>query len=287
MFSIEFFPPKTPIGFEKLETSIKSLSIINPQYYSVTYGAGGSTQEGTNKTVDILQKNNLDVAPHLSCVGSSKQELSEIILKYKARGIKRLVALRGDLPSGMGRFGECRYASDLVSLIREVSGDWFHIEVAAYPEMHPQASSPKDDLQNFITKVKAGANSAITQYFYNSYSYFRFIDELTKQGINIPIIAGIMPINNYTQLARFSDACGAEIPRWLRLRLQHYYDDIKSMHDFATDVVADLCQKLIDNDVAGIHFYTLNQAEPTLRVYQQLNITPKLKYNNSGTSAFV
>jgi methylenetetrahydrofolate reductase (NADPH) len=287
MFSIEFFPPKTQVGFDKIETTINLLNSINPQYYSVTYGAGGSTQQGTHKTVEILRKKNLDVAPHLSCVGSSKQELTELILQYKEQGIKRLVALRGDLPSGMGRFGECRYASDLVELIREISGDWFHIEVAAYPEMHPQAHSPQQDLQNFIHKVKAGANSAITQYFYNSDSYFRFVDELAKQGVNIPIIAGIMPINNYSQLARFSDACGAEIPRWLRLRLQHYYDDVDSMREFATDVVADLCQKLIDNNVAGIHFYTLNQPEPTLKVFEKLNITPKHKYNNNGTSAFV
>ncbi|MFM2344217.1 MAG: hypothetical protein RLZZ210_827 [Pseudomonadota bacterium] len=287
MFSIEFFPPKTQVGFDKIETTINLLNSINPQYYSVTYGAGGSTQQGTHKTVEILRKKNLDVAPHLSCVGSSKQELTELILQYKEQGIKRLVALRGDLPSGMGRFGECRYASDLVELIREISGDWFHIEVAAYPEMHPQAHSPQQDLQNFIHKVKAGANSAITQYFYNSDSYFRFVDELAKQGVNIPIIAGIMPINNYSQLARFSDACGAEIPRWLRLRLQHYYDDVDSMREFATDVVADLCQKLIDKNVAGIHFYTLNQPEPTLKVFEKLNITPKHKYNNNGTSAFV
>ncbi len=287
MFSIEFFPPKTEAGFEKLQTTINSLNIMNPQYYSVTYGAGGSTQEGTHRTIQILQNSKLDAAPHLSCVGSSKQELIDLILKYKAQGIRRLVALRGDLPSGMGRFGECRYASDLVSLIREISGDWFHIEVAAYPEMHPQASSPQSDLQNFIYKIKSGANSAITQYFYNADSYFRFIDELHKNGIDIPITAGIMPINNYTQLARFSDACGAEIPRWMRLRLQHYYDDIESMRKFASEVVASLCQKLIDNEAAGIHFYTLNQPEPTLNVYKYLDIKPKNIYNNGGISAFV
>jgi methylenetetrahydrofolate reductase (NADPH) len=272
MFSLEFFPPKTEAGFEKIHQTTDDLHIIAPEYYSVTYGAGGSTQNGTHKTLALLKNKGLDVAPHISCVGNTKQELSAMILAYKQQGIKRIVALRGDLPSGMGGFGECRYASDLVSLIREISGDWFHIEVAAYPEMHPQASSPSADLQHFVHKVNCGANSAITQYFYNVDAYFRFLDALQKYNIDIPIIAGVMPIHNYTQLARFSDACGAEIPRWMRLKLEHYYDDVVSMRAFAADVVAAMCQNLIDNEVAGIHFYTLNQAEATLKVYQKLHI---------------
>ena len=293
MFSLEFFPPKTQAGFEKMSKNVDDLSIIAPHYFSITYGAGGSTQQSTAKALQLLMDKQLDVAPHLSCVGSTTEELKNLILSYKERGIKRIVALRGDLPSGMGRYGECRYASDLVTLIRNITGDWFNIEVAAYPEMHPQASSPQEDLKNFITKVKAGANGAITQYFYNIDAYFRFVDELAKHGITIPITAGLMPITNYSQLARFSDACGAEIPRWLRLRLQHFYDDIKSMQDFASDVLASMCEKLIQGGVPGIHFYTLNQAPATLAIYQKLNLQflpsqPKLlnNFNDKDNSLF-
>jgi methylenetetrahydrofolate reductase (NADPH) len=269
MYSIELFPPKTDIGFAKLTQTIELInSRIDAQYYSVTYGAGGSTQIGTNQTIAILQNKNIDAAPHLSCVGSTKNELKKIILGHKNNGIKRIVALRGDLPSGMATHGECKYAQDLVELIRDISGDWFHIEVAAYPEMHPQSKSPNDDIQNFINKVNAGANSAITQYFYNADAYFNFRDIIRAKGVNIPLVAGIMPINNYSQLARFSESCGAEIPRWLSLKLQHYYDDIDSLRDFGAEVVAKLCDNLLDNDVDGIHFYTLNNADATLKVFE-------------------
>ncbi len=280
--SLEFFPPKTPIGLEKLNNTIQIFNKnIQPNYYSVTYGAGGSTQDGTLQAVNLIHTQNFSVAPHLSCIGTNKQQLSELILYYKQQGIKKIVALRGDLPSGMGRYSEYKYASDLVSLIRNLTNDWFHIEVAAYPEMHPQALSPQADLQNFITKVKAGADGAITQYFYNIDAYFRFTEDVQKHGINIPITAGIMPINNYSQLARFSESCGAEIPRWLRLKLQHFYDDIDSLKAFAADVVSNMCQNLLDHNIP-LHFYTLNNPKPTMDIIKNLNININHTNENSN-----
>lgn len=271
-FSIEFFPPKTPEGADKLRAARRQLAEIHPEYFSVTFGAAGSTQAGTHDTVLEIHNEGHQAAPHLSCIGRTRADLREIISEYKAKGIRRLVALRGDLPSGFGgTFGELHYASELIEFIRAETGDWFHIEAAAYPEMHPQAKSPQDDLQNFVRKVKAGANSAITQYFYNADAYFRFIDDARKLGADVPVVAGIMPINNYTQLVRFSDMCGAEIPRWIRLKLASYGDDTASIKAFGLDVVAQLCERLIAGGAPGLHFYTLNQAGPTLAIWQRLN----------------
>ncbi len=271
-FSIEFFPPKTPEGADKLRAARKQLAEIKPEYFSVTFGAAGSTQAGTHDTVLEIHGEGHQAAPHLSCIGRTRADLREIISEYKAKGIRRLVALRGDLPSGFGgTFGELHYASELIEFIRAETGDWFHIEAAAYPEMHPQAKSPQDDLQNFVRKVKAGANSAITQYFYNADAYFRFVDDARKLGADVPVVAGIMPINNYTQLVRFSDMCGAEIPRWIRLKLASFGDDTASIKAFGLDVVAQLCDRLISGGAPGLHFYTLNQAGPTLAIWQRLN----------------
>lgn len=271
-FSIEFFPPKTPEGAEKLRATRRQLAEIHPEYFSVTFGAAGSTQAGTHDTVLEIHNEGQQAAPHLSCIGRTRADLRELINEYKAKGIRRLVALRGDLPSGFGgTFGELHYASELIEFIRAETGDWFHIEAAAYPEMHPQAKSPQDDLQNFARKVKAGANSAITQYFYNADAYFRFVDEARKLGADVPVVAGIMPINNYTQLVRFSDMCGAEIPRWIRLKLASYGDDTASIRAFGLDVVVQLCDRLISGGAPGLHFYTLNQAGPTLAIWQRLN----------------
>lgn len=274
-FSIEFFPPKTPEGVEKLRVTRNKLGELHPHYFSVTFGAGGSTQKGTLETVLEIKGEGHDAAPHLSCIGSSRQNLLDILAEYKSHGIKRLVALRGDLPSGYGASelssGEFRYASELVEFIRAETGDWFHIEVAAYPEMHPQAKSPQDDLQSFARKVKAGANAAITQYFYNADAYFRFVDEARKAGASVPVIAGIMPIMNYSQLMRFSDMCGAEIPRWIRLKLASFGDDAESIRAFGLDVVTQLCERLLAGGAPGLHFYTLNQANATLEICRRLN----------------
>ncbi len=271
-FSIEFFPPKTPEGADKLRATRRQLAEIHPEYFSVTFGAAGSTQAGTHDTVLEIHNEGQQAAPHLSCIGRTRADLRELINEYKAKGIRRLVALRGDLPSGFGgTFGELHYASELIEFIRAETGDWFHIEAAAYPEMHPQAKSPQDDLQNFARKVKAGVNSAITQYFYNPDAYFRFVDEARKLGADVPVVAGIMPINNYTQLVRFSDMCGAEIPRWIRLKLASYGDDTASIKAFGLDVVVQLCDRLISGGAPGLHFYTLNQAGPTLAIWQRLN----------------
>jgi methylenetetrahydrofolate reductase (NADPH) len=269
-FSIEFYPPKTPEGAEKLRTARAQLAALGPKYFSVTFGAGGSTQQGTLDTVREIIAEGHAAAPHLSCVGGSRASIGEVLAQFKAQGIKRLVALRGDLPSGYGGGGELRYASDLVEFIRAETGDWFHIEVAAYPEMHPQARSPQDDLNNFARKVKAGANAAITQYFYNADAYFRFVDEAAKLGVNVPIVAGIMPITNYTQLLRFSDMCGAEIPRWVRLKLASFGDDSASIKAFGLDVVSGLCEKLLAGGAPGLHFYSMNQAGPTTALWQRL-----------------
>ncbi|WP_288391846.1 methylenetetrahydrofolate reductase [NAD(P)H] [uncultured Herbaspirillum sp.] len=273
-FSIEFFPPKTAEGAEKLRATRAKLAALQPKYFSVTFGAGGSTQQGTRDTVLEIVGEGHEAAPHLSCIGSCRASLRAILEDYRANGIKRLVALRGDLPSGYGAMdqasSEFRYANELVEFVRAETGDWFHIEVAAYPEMHPQARSPQDDVQNFARKVKAGANSAITQYFYNADAYFRFVDEAAKLGANVPVIAGIMPITNYSQLVRFSDMCGTEIPRWIRLKLASYADDTESIRAFGLEVVTQLCERLLAGGAPGLHFYSLNQAGPTQAIWQQL-----------------
>ncbi len=269
--SMEFFPPKTTEGADKLRAARVQLAELGPEYFSVTFGAAGSTQAGTRDTVLEIQREGHKAAPHLSCIGRSRSELREIISEYQSHGIRHIVALRGDLPSGFGGIsGEFSHASELIEFIRAETGDWFHIEAAAYPEMHPQARSPQDDLQNFIRKIKAGANSAITQYFYNSDAYFRFIDEVKKAGADVPVVAGIMPITNYTQLMRFSDMCGAEIPRWIRLKLASFGDDSASIRAFGLDVVTQMCDRLIAGGAPGLHFYTLNQAAPTIAIWQRI-----------------
>jgi methylenetetrahydrofolate reductase (NADPH) len=275
-FSIEFFPPKTPEGSEKLRAVRTKLADLHPKYFSVTFGAGGSTQKGTLETVLEIRSEGHEAAPHLSCMGSSRDSLRAILNEYKSHGIKRIVALRGDLPSGYGSIGfasgEFRYANELVEFIRAETGDWFHIEVAAYPEMHPQAKSPQDDIQSFARKVRAGANSAITQYFYNPDAYFRFVDDAHKIGVSVPIVAGIMPITNYSQLMRFSDMCGAEIPRWVRIKLASFGDDSESIRAFGLDVVTGLCERLLAGGAPGLHFYTLNQAVATSAIWKRLNL---------------
>jgi methylenetetrahydrofolate reductase (NADPH) len=271
-FSFEFFPPKTPEGMEKLRATRQQLAQLKPKFFSVTFGAGGSTRDRTLETVLEIQREGYDAAPHLSCIGSTHENIREILGQYKANGIRHIVALRGDLPSGMVGAGEFRYANELVEFIRKETGDHFQIEVAAYPEFHPQAQTARDDLLNFKRKVEAGANSAITQYFFNADAYFNFLDECEALGIAIPVVPGIMPITNYTQLARFSDACGAEIPRWIRLKLQGYGDDTASIRAFGLDVVTALCDKLLRHGAPGLHFYTLNQAGPISTVWQRLGL---------------
>ena len=268
--SLEFFPPKTPEGADKLRDVRQALYGLKPEFCSVTYGAGGSTQEGTFATVAAILAEGVSAASHFSCIGATKASVREELATLKAMGVKRLVALRGDLPSGYGAGGEFHYASDLVAFIRAETGDDFHIEVAAYPEVHPQAKSPEADLQAFATKVKAGAHSAITQYFYKSDAYFRFVDDAHKLGVDVPIVPGIMPITSSSQLLRFSDACGAEIPRWIRLRLQAYGDDIESIKAFGMEVVGDLCEQLINGGVPEIHFYTMNQSAATMALCEGL-----------------
>ncbi|MVW79375.1 methylenetetrahydrofolate reductase [NAD(P)H] [Bordetella sp. 02P26C-1] len=271
--SLEFFPPRDIAAQERLVRTAKQLLAIQPRYVSVTFGAGGSTRAGTADTVRMLQNLGCDAAPHLSCIGSTRQDLRQILTAYRDQGVRRLVALRGDLPSGMGGdAGELRYAADLVAFIRQEMGDAFHIEVAAYPEMHPQASSPQADLDHFVTKVNAGANAAITQYFFNADAYFDFVDRAQSKGVTIPIVPGIMPITNHTQLVRFSEMCGAEIPRWIRLRLAEFGDDKASIRAFGVDVVSQLCQNLLDNGAPGLHFYTLNQADAALAIWRELDL---------------
>jgi methylenetetrahydrofolate reductase (NADPH) len=270
LLSFEFFPPNTPEGVEKLRQARRLLCELEPEFFSVTYGAGGSTQEKTVGIIGEISSEGLQVAPHLSCIGATAASIADLLDRYRAQGIRRLVALRGDLPSGMVDRGEFRYASDLVTFIRKHSGDWFHIEVAAYPETHPQAPSPAHDLDNFLRKVDAGADGAITQYFYNAAAYFDFVDRARARNVTIPIVPGIMPITNFTQLARFSDACGAEIPRWIRLRLAGFNDDVESLRAFGHEVVTSLCQTLLDAGVPGIHFYTLNQAGPSSAIWRGL-----------------
>lgn len=277
-FSCEFFPPKSKEGIHKLRETRKQLALINPRYYSVTFGAGGSTRDRTFETIIEIQaeaqETTIDSAPHLSCIGSTRENIREILNAYKERGVARLVTLRGDLPSGMVDPGDFRYASELVEFIRAETGDYFHIEVAAYPEAHPQALSAQADLKNFKRKVEAGANSAITQYFYNIDAYLYFVDRCERKGINLPIVPGIMPIHNYVQLARFSDACGAEIPRWLRKRLEEFRQS-EALRAFAIDVVSDLCRQLLEAGAPGLHFYTLNRAAPTLAIWDNLGLETK------------
>lgn len=270
--SFEFFPPKTAEGEAKLADVRQQLQAVNPHFFSVTYGAGGSTQSGTLNTVQSILAAGADAAPHLSCIGASRSSIREVLGTFRSIGVKRIVALRGDLPSGMGSIGEFRYASDLVQFIREETGRAFHLEVAAYPEMHPQARSPQQDMDAFVTKVGAGADSAISQYFYNADAFLHFRDTAGARGVSIPILPGIMPITNYTQLARFSDACGAEIPRWVRHRLQGYGDDLESIRAFGHEVVLKLCQRLVNEGVPGFHFYTMNNAGPTLRLLNDLKL---------------
>ncbi len=268
--SFEFFPPKTPVGQEKLLAVRDQLAATNPEFFSVTYGAGGSTQDGTLKTVLTLRESGIDTAPHMSCIGASREELRNLLEEYKSKGIRRLVALRGDMPSGMGMGGELRYANELVEFIRQEFGQDFIIEVAAYPEAHPQAANLEVDIQNFVRKCQAGADSAITQYFFNADAYFYFVDRVRAAGVEIPIIPGIMPITNYTNLARFSDACGAEIPRWIRKQLESYGDDTKSIAKFGEEVISNMCQQLVEGGAPGLHFYTLNQAKASLAVVNNL-----------------
>jgi methylenetetrahydrofolate reductase (NADPH) len=268
--SFEFFPPKTPDGVEKLRATRAELATFKPKFVSVTFGAGGSTQQGTLDTVVDIAKEGIEAAPHLSCIGASRESLREILAAYRSHGIRHIVALRGDLPSGMGEMGELRYASDLVAFIRAETGDAFSIEVAAYPEYHPQARSPRHDLDAFAQKVKAGADSAITQYFFNADAYFRFVDDARKLGVDVPIVPGIMPITNYSQLMRFSEMCGAEVPRWIAKRLESFGDDRESIRAFGLDVVTDLCRRLTEAGVPGLHFYTLNSAVATKAVCERL-----------------
>ena len=270
--SFEFFPPQTAEGMEKLNAARKQLVPLKPEFFSVTFGAGGSTRDRTLETVSQIQADGYPAAPHLSCVGSTRENIRAILQTYKNLGIKRIVALRGDLPSGMATTGEFQYANELVSFIRTETGNHFHIEVAAYPEFHPQAKSPRDDLLNFERKVKAGADSAITQYFYNADSYFYFVEQCQKLGITIPIVPGIMPIGKFSQLARFSDACGAEIPRWIRKTLESYGDDSASIQAFGMDVVTKLGERLLHGGAPGLHFYTLNQSAPSLEIWKRLGL---------------
>ncbi|ABA59133.1 methylenetetrahydrofolate reductase [NAD(P)H] [Nitrosococcus oceani] len=275
IFSCEFFPPKGEENASKLRRVRRKLARIHPRYYSVTFGAGGSTRDRTFETILEIQaaakETGIEAAPHLSCVGSSRKSIREVLQAYQHQGVKRLVTLRGDLPSGMVDPGDFHYASQLVEFIRAETGDYFHIEVAAYPEVHPQARSAQADLINFKHKVEAGADSAITQYFYNVDAYLRFVERCKSVGIDLPIVPGIMPINNYVQLARFSDACGAEIPRWLRKRLEDFPDPA-TMSAFAIDVVSDLCYRLLEAGAPGLHFYTLNRADPTLAIWDNLGL---------------
>jgi methylenetetrahydrofolate reductase (NADPH) len=272
VFSFELFPPQTPEGLEKLRVTRRQLAQLKPAFFSVTYGAGGTTRERTLGVALEIQAEGQQVAPHISCVASSGASVRDILERYRAAGVRRIVALRGDLPSGMADAGEFRYAADLVAFVRKEFGDTFYIEVAAYPEYHPQARTAQGDLLNFKRKVEAGADAAITQYFYNPDAYFAFVDECEAAGITVPIVPGIMPINRFAQLARFSDACGAEIPRWIRRKLEGFGDDAASIRSFGLDVVTNLCDRLLRAGAPGLHFYTLNQAGPTTTIWQRLGL---------------
>ena len=281
MISFEFFPPKTAEGVAKLRSARRQLAQLQPEFFSVTFGAGGSTRDRTLETVLEIQSEGYEAAPHISCISSSKEEIRSLLANYRAKGIRHLVALRGDLPSGEVSGGDFRYANELVAFIRQETGDWFQIEVAAYPEFHPEARSPAADMQYFKRKVDAGADAAITQYFYNVDAYFNFMDQCGALGIDVPVVPGIMPIYNYVQLSRFSGVCGAEIPRWLRLRLQDYGDDLPSLRALGMDVVTDLCQKLLAGGAPGLHFYTLNQAGIISTIVQRLGIQQNASVNFS------
>jgi methylenetetrahydrofolate reductase (NADPH) len=272
IFSFEFFPPKTPEGMAKLREARKQLAQLHPKFFSVTFGAGGSTRDRTLETVVEIQSEGLEAAPHLSCISATRGEIREILKQYRSHGIRHIVALRGDLPSGELGASDFRYANELVSFIREETGDYFEIEVAAYPEFHPEAPSAKADFDNFRRKVDAGANAAITQYFYNADAYFSFMEECDAAGIRIPVYPGIMPIYNFVQLSRFSAGCGAEIPRWLRLRMQDYGDDLASVRALGLDVVTELCDRLLAGGVPGLHFYTMNQAGTISTLWQRLGL---------------
>ncbi|MCK5383373.1 MAG: methylenetetrahydrofolate reductase [NAD(P)H] [Gammaproteobacteria bacterium] len=273
VYSFEFFPPKTPDGITKLAATSATLAGLKPRFFSVTFGAGGSTRGHTFETVvDLQKKTGIETAPHLSCISSTRENIRKALTVYQEKGISHMVALRGDMPSGMVEAGEFRYANELVAFIREETGDHFHLEVAAYPEYHPQANNPDRDLANFTRKVEAGANSAITQYFYNADAYFRFVDRCAGAGIDIPVVPGIMPVTNYHQLARFSDACGAEIPRWMRKCLEAYGDDIASIRAFGEEVVTSMCARLLREGAPGLHFYTMNRAEPAVAIWKNLGL---------------
>lgn len=275
-FSFEFFPPRTEEGVLKLRTVREQLSAVKPAFFSVTFGAGGSTKEGTWNTVLEIARAGQPVAPHISCIGTTRESVRELIEGYQSHGIRRLVALRGDLPSGAaGGTGDFAYANELVAFIREHTGDWFHIEVAAYPEFHPQSRSAHEDLKAFARKVNAGANSAITQFFYNSDAYFRFVDDAQKLGVTAPIVPGVMPLTNYTQIKRFCEKSAIELPRWIEERLRAYGDDTAAIKAFGLDVVTDLCEQLLSVGVPGLHFYTMNQAGPTLQLWQRLGLSAR------------
>ena len=271
-FSFEFFPPKTTEGKEKLRATWQALAKLKPRFFSCTYGAGGSTREGTLETVLDIRAAGHEAAPHISCVASTREDIGTQLERYRSHGIRHVVALRGDLPSGLAASGEFRYANELVAFIRERTGDWFNIEVACYPEYHPQTRLAHDEMVAFKRKVDAGANAAITQYFYNVDAYFRFVEEARKHGIGVPIVPGIMPIGNFSQLARFSEACGAEIPRWMRIQLEGYRDDVASIRAFGLDVVTDLCRRLLAGGAPGLHFYTLNQATLSAEIWKRLGL---------------
>jgi methylenetetrahydrofolate reductase (NADPH) len=271
-FSFEFFPPKTAEGKAKLRATWQELAKLTPRFFSCTYGAGGSTREGTLETVLDIRAAGHAAAPHISCVASTREDVATQLERYRSHGIRHIVALRGDLPSGLGASGEFRYANELVTFIRERTGDWFHVEVACYPEYHPQTRWARDELVAFKRKVDAGANAAITQYFYNVDAYFRFVDEARKAGVGVPIVPGVMPINNFSQLARFSEACGAEIPRWMRIKLEGYHDDSAAIRAFGLDCVTDLCRRLLEGGAPGLHFYTLNQSALSAEIWKRLGL---------------
>ena len=272
LYSLEFFPPRTPEGVENLRAARREFVPLKPAFCSVTYGAGGSTREGTLATVLEIRSEGMEGAPHVSCIGSTRESIRQVLAQYRAHGIRHVVALRGDLPSGSPDAGDFRYASELVRFIREETGDWFHIDVAAYPEVHPQARNPDDDLASFERKIEAGANSAITQYFFNPDAYWHFVDVCTRRGLSVPIVPGIMPIGSFSKLARFSDACGAEIPRWIRRRLEALGDDSASIRAFGLDVVTTMCGSLLERGAPGLHFYTLNQPALTTAIWRALRL---------------
>ena len=271
-YSFEFFPPKTPEGKEKLRATWQELARLKPRFFSCTYGAGGSTREGTLETVLDIRAAGHEAAPHISCVASMRDDIAGQLERYRSHGIRHVVALRGDLPSGLGASGDFRYAAELVAFIRERTGDWFNIEVACYPEFHPQTRDAADEIRNFKRKVDAGANAAITQYFYNPDAYFRFMDDAQAAGIAVPVVPGIMPIGNFSQLARFSEACGAEIPRWMRWKLESFRDDTKAIRAYGLDIVTSLCQRLLAGGAPGLHFYTLNQAALSAEIWKRLGL---------------